>query len=255
MVLIYLWMEAKPLVYNEVLTMTDSFIFLTLTLLLILPGLVILIIRRDLWEEIRICMVLAIPFAFTEFMFVPEYWHPPFLFDLQQVLGFGIEDLLFVVSLSITAACSASFITRARLADYEMSPSIWIRIGIIPLVTGLIILSGFLRMNMLYCAFGIMLIAGTYMLIFRRDLIPFALLGGGSTAIIYFIVLLIFNSIFPGVFVTYWSMDNITGWMLLHVPIEELMYGFAAGFMGTCIYKFLFNKKLIIRVRKNNPTE
>lgn len=45
--------------------------------------------------------LFTMPFGLTEPLFVPEYWHPPSLFDLAHTTGFHVESL---ISASASAA-------------------------------------------------------------------------------------------------------------------------------------------------------
>jgi hypothetical protein len=220
--------------------------FLVLTGLLFIPGLLVVLFRWDLKRELGFCALLAIPFAFTERFFVPTYWHPPFLFNLQSVLGFGIEDFLFVISLSITACCGSAWITRTRLVpETERNIPLWIRVGVVPLMGILVGIAIFIPVNMIYSAVLIMVLTAGYMFIFRPDLIKYGCIGAIYTAGVYLLVLLVFEWIFPGVFQTYWSLEALTSITVGSIPIEEIWYTLAAGLVGTPVYKFMFQKKLV----------
>jgi hypothetical protein len=74
--------------------------FLVLSLLCWIPGFGAGFMRPDLRRAIVLSALCSLPFAFTEFLFYPEYWTPTFLFDLGDRLGFGIEDFLFVSAIA-----------------------------------------------------------------------------------------------------------------------------------------------------------
>jgi hypothetical protein len=46
--------------------------------------------RQMIWGS-----VLSAPFALAGFLFIPEYWNPPSLFDLDARFGIGIEDVIW----------------------------------------------------------------------------------------------------------------------------------------------------------------
>ena len=91
--------------------------FLILSLLFLVPGAVIYALRQDLRPVIRVMMLCSIPFAFTEFLFYPDYWEPVFLFDLAARIGFGIEDVVFVCGLGAFTSTGFLFFSGFRLAE------------------------------------------------------------------------------------------------------------------------------------------
>ena len=89
----------------------SSYSFLTLSLILAIPGALVFAARRDLRPMIGWMALASVPFAWTELLFYPDYWKPRFLFNLIDIIGFGLEDVLFVVGLaafSSPSPCSRS---------------------------------------------------------------------------------------------------------------------------------------------------
>jgi hypothetical protein len=155
--------------------------FLLLSALFLIPGAVIFVARPDLRRVIGLMALCSIPFAFTESLFYPTYWEPKFLFDLADRIGFGVEDLLFVVGLSAFTSTSYAFFTGSR---YEpLGPWTTRRLlgrsgfvlAITLLATGLLAL---LRVPMIYGSFGIMIGVSGALCLLRRDLLRPALGGG-----------------------------------------------------------------------------
>jgi len=77
--------------------------FLVLCLLFWIPVVGISLWRPDLRRAMCRAALCALPFAFSEVLFYPDYWTPTFLFDLGRRLGFGLEDFLFVSALGAHA--------------------------------------------------------------------------------------------------------------------------------------------------------
>jgi hypothetical protein len=48
--------------------------------------------------EIRWGSLIAAPMALTSLLFVPQYWSPPSLFNLDQKIRVGIEDVLWAAA-------------------------------------------------------------------------------------------------------------------------------------------------------------
>lgn len=70
--------------------MAQRYDFLVLAALCLVPGAVIAAGRPDLRPLMRRMSLASLPFAATEALSYPEYWHPRFLFDLADHIGFGI---------------------------------------------------------------------------------------------------------------------------------------------------------------------
>lgn len=51
--------------------------------------------KKDSRKEMLKMSWITMPFGLTEPLFVPDYWHPPSVFDLAEKTGFDIESLIF----------------------------------------------------------------------------------------------------------------------------------------------------------------
>ncbi|WP_437317293.1 lycopene cyclase domain-containing protein [Sorangium sp. So ce385] len=89
--------------------------FLLLSVLFLLPGMAIWVARPDLRALMKRAAVASLPFAATERLFYPTYWTPKFLFDLADRVGFGVEDLLFLVGLSAFSSTAYAVVFRRAL--------------------------------------------------------------------------------------------------------------------------------------------
>jgi hypothetical protein len=220
--------------------------FLLLSLLFLAPGLVVFLARRDLRPVIGLMALCSIPFAFTERFFYPDYWEPRFLFDLGRRIGFGLEDLLFVVGLAAFTSTAHAFFTGARYEPLgeETPRRIALRcialLGVALLLTGAVALA---RVPMIYGSCGIMLGIGAAIVLARRDLALPALSGGALSLAVYTGICLVFGAILPGIFDQAWHTERFIGRFLLGVPVEELMYGFASGLVATIFYPYVTGRR------------
>ena len=98
--------------------------FLMLCLLFWIPAVLAYVSRPDLRRAMRLAALCSLPFAFSEFLFYPDYWTPTFLFDLGDRLGFGIEDFLFVSALAANAVSIYGVLSSRTYApqDAQVSP-------------------------------------------------------------------------------------------------------------------------------------
>jgi hypothetical protein len=71
---------------------------------------------RNYRSEIRWGTLIAAPMALTSILFVPQYWTPPSLFDLDQRIRVGIEDFLWAAAVGGIASAVAEILLKDRLA-------------------------------------------------------------------------------------------------------------------------------------------
>ena len=67
-------------------------------------------------SEMRWGTLIAAPFALTSLLFVPQYWTPPSLFDLDQKIRVGIEDFLWAAAVGGIMLIAA--VNTWRVSDF-----------------------------------------------------------------------------------------------------------------------------------------
>jgi hypothetical protein len=220
--------------------------FLILSLLFLLPGSIIYALRKDLRPVIRVMMICSIPFAFTEFLFYPDYWEPVFLFDLASRIGFGIEDLIFVCGLGAFTSTGFLFFSGLRLENREEKNTpgkASRRLALLFSVTFLLVfIAAALGVPMIYGSFFIMIGVSSVVFLIRRDLFLPSLAGAGIAVIVYTALSLAFALLFPHAFRNVWHTEKFLNLFFLGIPLEEYMYGFACGMAATMFYPYVFNR-------------
>lgn len=216
--------------------------FLTLSLLLALPAVVVAAWRRDLRRPMAWMAFFSVPFAFTERLFYPDYWEPKFLFDLVNIIGFGIEDILFVTGIAAFSTAAYPVVSGARFIGANR-PS-W-RKAIVVLVAcfGLVGAAVALGVAMIYAAPAIMLVLGLGLGAVRTDLLVPGVVGTAVTTVVYTAVCLALMALIPGVFDLDWKTDQFLDLYLFGVPVEELLYAATAGWVGTLFFPFVTGAK------------
>jgi len=232
--------------YREVVVGILKYDFLVLSLIFLIPGAIIFTLRKDLRTTIKKMSLISLPFALAEKLFYPSYWDPNFLLDLGNRIGFGLEDFIFVVSLASFTSTVYAFTFRKKYIknNAEDSGLFLRRIFFISLfVIALIILSLWMTIPIIYSTVFIMIFIPLIIVFKRPDFLGPGFWGGILSAFVYFILCLIFGQIYPGVFVKIWNTDLLLDKYFMRVPLEELIYGFGAGFCATIIYPYIFNYK------------
>ena len=221
--------------------------FLVLSLLFLIPGVLVFALRPDLRPVIGLMAVCSIPFAFTESLFYPSYWEPKFLFDLADRIGFGVEDIIFVVGLGAFTSTAYAFTFRRRYLGGDEEA--WIRAALLRCLalfgaTGALVLAAVLAgIPMIYGSCVIMIGLAGVIWWRRTDLALPSLLGGGVSLLVYTGLCLIFGWLIPDVFRMAWHTEKFLNIFVLGVPLEELMYGFAAGTAATAFYPYVFGRR------------
>ncbi|MFO0663143.1 MAG: lycopene cyclase domain-containing protein [Polyangiaceae bacterium] len=216
--------------------------FLWLSCLFLAPGVVVYVARPDLRRMMRFSAVGSLPFAATERFFAGSYWSPPSLFGLIERIGFGIEDILFVVALALYMSTAYAFVFRRKLAAAnpgEKRGTIVRASVIVGTALGVSLLLVALRVHILYGSFIAMTVVATVISFVRRDLAVAAPLGGLVSVLTYFLVCVVYALVRPGVFERVWHTERFVHRFVGGIPVEELMYGFLAGVVATIFYPYV----------------
>ncbi|WP_438026510.1 lycopene cyclase domain-containing protein [Sorangium sp. So ce233] len=217
--------------------------FLLLSLLFLLPAGVIWLARPDLRALMRRTALASLPFAATERLFYPEYWTPKFLFDLADRIGFGVEDVLFLVGLSaFSSTAYAVVFRRTPVPCAAPGARPWLRaaaaIALVLAAAGALLTAG---VPVLYASVAAMGAVAVALLATRRDLIVPSLLGALLSATVYLCLCLVFAALVPGVFERTWRPSVLLpGKALLGVPLDEVLYGLGAGLAATVFPAWAF---------------
>ncbi|QSQ23567.1 hypothetical protein JY651_00860 [Pyxidicoccus parkwayensis] len=210
--------------------------FLVLSVLFLVPGGCIWLVRPDLRALMKRAVAMSLPFAATEWLFYPEYWTPRFLFNLADHLGFGIEDVLFVAGLGAFSSTAYAVAFRRTPVPHETRVRPWLRAAgafVLALsVTFALLAAG---LTILYAAVMSMVSVSAILLLMRGDLAVPSLLGALVSAGIYLALCLVFGALVPGVFERTWRPGVLLTGKLLGVPLDEVLYGLGAGFGATIV--------------------
>ncbi len=207
-------------------------------LIFFLVWLAFFILRKDLRKEMIFGSLLALPFSFSEILWVPEYWNPPSLFNLISKYGVGIESFLFCAICGGVAAVAYEVVYRKKTVKMRLKSKYlfgpYILVAVIFVLLELFIPEKTIYNAMVSSLAGIIIIA-----VKRKDLIMQIIAGGTSFLAIYFIFFLIFGKLFPGYISFAYTLENLWGIMILGIPLEELMTSFGAGSLWSSFYEYI----------------
>jgi len=207
-------------------------------LILLVVWLLFYISRKDLRKEIIFGSILALPFGFSEYLWVPEYWNPPSLFNLISNYGVGIESFLFFFLCGGIAAVVYEVIARKKTVRIRGKRK-YLFISYILIILIFLSLELISPSSTIYNAIISLLIVAIIIVVRRKDLISQIIFGGIFFAIVYFLLFVIFNKIFPDYVLAVYTLENIWGIIVLGVPLEEIAMSFGVGAVWSSFYEYI----------------
>ncbi|MEO6728320.1 MAG: lycopene cyclase domain-containing protein [Candidatus Dojkabacteria bacterium] len=221
--------------------------FFILSLVLLIVDFILILIRRDLVIESLTGSLLALPFAFLEWLFVPFYWNPRSVgqFTIGSSI-FDIESIFFCIAFGgIASICYEMFLSkRERKLSRKKSVDRKFILKITAIYTLIMIVLAVLFQPYYIYAF---IIGGAVVLIFilltRRSLFKNSFIGALIFTFIYISALFLISQVFfPGWIDTAWNRQNLLlNSYILGIPLEEYLWAFSVGLLWAPFYEFVTN--------------
>jgi lycopene cyclase-like protein len=188
--------------------------------------------------------LISAPMALTSLLFVPQYWTPPSLFDLDQKIRVGIEDVLWAAAVGGIASVIGEILLRERLATMRGMPRSRHFAPFVVVVAVFLALQFWHPGKTIYNTI-IAFAAGALVIAYRRsDLIPSMLVGAMSFTVLYFVLFLIFLFLYPDFIQRYYNIPNLLGIYVVGVPIEELLFAGTGGAIWSVAYEYVQGYRL-----------
>ena len=198
--------------------------------------------RKDLRTKMIFSSMLCTPIGLTEPLFVPNYWNPNAVLGFSLLgMSFDVESLIF--SFVIGGWASVLYeealnkhLRKARETRQE-SKRHFIMVLIVVLVsTGAFSL--YFGNNVIYSGTIAMAIGAAAIVIMRKDLARETIYGGLLFLMTYSLWLFVINTFFfPNWVEQAWNLDNLSGILLLGIPLEESLFALAFGSLWAPIYE------------------
>jgi len=201
--------------------------------------LVLYILRKDLRKKMIFASLLCMPLGLSEIFFVPWYWNPHRLFNLNP----AIESLLFCFAVGGIASVLYEVVfkkhlRKAREKRIETKRHLYALAGVF--IFSMIFFSFIFKKDLIYTAIISMALGSVTIMISRKDLIKETVLGGFLFLIVYFSLLYLLNTlIFPDIIVRVWNLEHLWGITFLKIPLEEILWAFTFGSLWAPIYEDL----------------
>lgn len=163
----------------------------------------------------------------------------PSLFDLDQKIRVGIEDVLWAAAVGGIASVVAEILLKERLSVLRKGVRKRHFAPFVVVVVVFIVLQ-FWHPGKTICNTIIAFAIGALVIAYiRSDLIPTMFTGALSFALLYFALFLIFLFLYPGFIQRYYNIPNLLGIYVLGVPIEELLFAGAGGAIWSVAYEYV----------------
>jgi hypothetical protein len=197
--------------------------------------------RQILWGS-----AFSAPFALTGFLFMPEYWTPPSLFDLDARIGIGIEDILWSAAVGGIASAVVEIAFASRLAPLRKrggNPHRWAPLIIV--ATGIVLLELFFPDKSIYNMIVAFSLGFVSLLTVRRDLWFHGIRGGVIFAAVYMLLFVWFLSFYPEFVDRYYTHSNLWRTYWLGVPAEEFLFAISGGALWTVMFEYYHGLKFV----------
>ena len=194
--------------------------------------------------EIRWGTLISAPLALTSILFIPQYWTPPSLFDLDQKIKVGIEDFLWAAAVGGIACVVAEISLKERLSRLRQVARKRHFAPFVVIVAIFVALELWHPGKTIYNCIIAFAIGALVIAVLRSDLIPTMLIGVLTFTALYFVLFLIVLRLYPDFITSFYNIPHLLGIYILGVPIEELLFAGTGGAIWSVAYEYLQGYRL-----------
>lgn len=202
--------------------------------------------RPDLRREMLVMSALSVAYGLPHeyFLWTRDWWHPPTI----TATRIGLEDLLYAIGNGGVLAVVYAVVFRRQLEPIKQTLSLTLRLlpyainGLLPPL--LVAVTG---MHSFLASSAGALLALACLLRLRPDLarlaIGSAILGTAASLPFYWLM----EAALPGFIEATWYLDRLSGVLLLHIPLEDLLWYLYTGALWGTYYKLLTGARVVPR--------
>lgn len=214
---------------------------------------VVYLVFRNARRRMLAASLITMPFGLTEPLFVPEYWHPPSLFDLAHRTGFDIESLLFCFGIGGLGIVLYDLVFRVEHRTMTIAERFhprhrfhrWVLAS--PILT-FVPMYFIVPWNVIYSASLAMFIGGLAAVWCRPDLNRKVWIGGTFFLLFYIAYFLPLGILAPGYVEKVWTLSALSGVTIMGIPIEELLFAYTFGMLWSSYYEHLTWMKIPVTI-------
>jgi hypothetical protein len=202
------------------------------------------ILGKNYRTEIRWGTLISAPLALTSILFIPQYWTPPSLFNLDQKIKVGIEDFLWAAAVGGIACVVAEISLKERLSQLRQVARKRHYAPFVVIVAVFVALELWHSDKTIYNCIIAFAIGALVIAVLRTDLIPTMLIGVLTFTALYFVLFLIVLRLYPDFITSFYNIPHLLGIYILGVPIEELLFAGTGGAIWSVAYEYLQGYRL-----------
>jgi hypothetical protein len=202
------------------------------------------LVGKNYRAEIRWGTLISAPLALTSILFIPQYWTPPSLFDLDQKIKVGIEDFLWAAAVGGLASAVAEIVLKERLSRLRKAARKRHFAPFVVVVVVFVTLQLWHRDKTIYNCIIAFAVGAIVIVVLRSDLIPTMLIGALSFTVLYFVLFLIVLQLYPDFVNRFYNIPHLLGIYVLKVPIEELLFAGTGGAIWSVAYEYVQGYRL-----------
>jgi hypothetical protein len=183
--------------------------------------------------------LISAPLGLTSILFVPQYWTPPSLFDLDQRFRVGIEDILWAAAVGGIASVISEILLKEKLASNRRQPHRRHYAPFAVMVIAFVILELWHPGKTIYNTIVSFAVCALVVAVRRPDLVVFMVAGALDFTALYAALFVYFLSLYPDFIQRYYNIPNLLGIYIFRVPIEEFMFAASGGAVWSVAYEYL----------------
>ncbi|OGI85515.1 hypothetical protein A3A05_03690 [Candidatus Nomurabacteria bacterium RIFCSPLOWO2_01_FULL_41_12] len=175
-----------------------------------------------------------------------DYWHPEYIFP-----SIHIEDFFYGFFFGGICTQIYFFFFKVKERTTDKHHPIFVFISLFISIFSFVILTGVFKLNSIVSHILPPIFIGLYIAYKDYKDIKVQIWSGLFATIITFIIFKILLLINPNFVVNIWYLNNLTGILIMGIPLEEYLFAFSLGFGVSIFYEFATGKELILK-RKNS---
>ena len=194
-------------------------------------------------------------FGVTEWLFVPNYWNPPSLFELAQRTGFDLESVIFSFAIGGIGVTLYHFVSGTHIeplaANVRREPLHHLhKIGLLAAPVAFIPLA-LLPWNIIYAVIASLALGSAISVICRPHLMRATIVGGALFFGFYAVFMLGLTWFTPGYIAQVWNLPALSGGLVVGIPTEELVFGAVFGMYWSSVYEHVTWSESVPHVHDN----
>jgi hypothetical protein len=188
--------------------------------------------------------VVSAPFALTSIIFIPQYWTPPSLFNLDATIKVGIEDFLWAGAVGGIASVIGEALLKEKFAARRAQKPKRHFAPFIVMTILFVILEWWHPDKTIYNMIIALVIGASVVLLLRRDLTLLMCVGAANFTALYFVLFVYFLLLYPNFIHDHYNVPNLLGIYVWKVPIEELLFAASGGAVWSVAYEYVQGYRL-----------